>query len=75
MSNGLDSGRQPVTTSTQDEPLHDLDWLSEYLGIPKKTIYGWRLRGEGPPAYRIGKHLRWSRVEVDQWLASQRERE
>jgi hypothetical protein len=36
-----------------DEPLHDLEWLSGYLGgIPERTIYNWRQRNEGPPAYR-----------------------
>jgi excisionase family DNA binding protein len=53
--------------------LHDLDWLAEYLGIPKKTIYGWRLRGEGPSAYRVGKHLRYRRSDVDDWLAERRQ--
>jgi predicted DNA-binding transcriptional regulator AlpA len=55
-----------------DEPLHGLPWLSEYLGaeepIPLRTIYNWRLRGEGPPAYRVGKYLRYRRSEVDAWL-------
>ena len=36
-----------------EEPLHDLEWLSGYLGgIPERTIYNWRQRNEGPPAYR-----------------------
>jgi len=46
--------------------------LAEYLGVSKKTIYSWRLRGVAPPAYRIGRHLRWSRADVDAWLAEQR---
>ena len=59
----------PKTTNEPDEPLRDLDWLSSYLGVPRKTVYAWRLNRTGPPAYRIGKHLRWSRAEVDAWLA------
>jgi excisionase family DNA binding protein len=55
-------------TAHSDEPLNDLEWLSAYLGIPEKTIYAWRLRNEGPPAYRVGRHLRWRKSEVDQWL-------
>jgi excisionase family DNA binding protein len=61
-----------------DEPLHGLQWLSEYLGsedpIPLRTIYNWRQRGEGPPAYRVGKYLRYRRSEVDAWLEGQRDK-
>jgi excisionase family DNA binding protein len=61
-----------ATSAHRDEPLHDLDWLAGYLGISKKTVYSWRLRGVAPPAYRIGRHLRWSRADVDAWLAERR---
>lgn len=30
--------------------------LSEMLGVPLNTVYGWRYRGEGPVGYRVGKH-------------------
>jgi predicted DNA-binding transcriptional regulator AlpA len=57
---------------TTGEPLHGLQWLSEYLGaeepIPLRTIYNWRSRGEGPPAYRVGKYLRYRQSDVDAWL-------
>jgi NAD(P)-dependent dehydrogenase (short-subunit alcohol dehydrogenase family) len=32
--------------------------LSEMLGVPVDTLYGWRHRGEGPEGYRIGRHVR-----------------
>jgi len=58
-----------------DDPLEGLAWLSAYLGgIPERTIYNWRLRGQGPPAYRVGRHLRWRRSEVDAWLDAQRDK-
>jgi predicted DNA-binding transcriptional regulator AlpA len=28
--------------------------VSDLLGIPISTLYGWRHRGEGPAGYRIG---------------------
>ena len=34
-----------------NEGLVDLDWLSEFLDIPERTIYAWRQRGAGPPAW------------------------
>jgi excisionase family DNA binding protein len=62
---------------TIDEPLHGLQWLSEYLGfedpIPLKTIYNWRQRGEVPPAYRVGKYLRYRKSDVDAWLEGRRD--
>jgi excisionase family DNA binding protein len=34
--------------------------LSEMLGVPVDTLYGWRHRGEGPAGYRIGRHVRYA---------------
>lgn len=45
--------------------------LSEMLGIPVNTLYGWRCRGEGPPGYRIGRHVRYRRTAVEAWLQTQ----
>jgi excisionase family DNA binding protein len=45
--------------------------LSEMLGIPVNTLYGWRCRGEGAPGYRIGRHLRYRRAAVEAWLEEQ----
>ena len=42
--------------------------LSEMLGIPVDTLYGWRHRGEGPQGYRIGRHVRYRRATVEAWL-------
>jgi excisionase family DNA binding protein len=48
--------------------------LSEYLQIPEETLRKWRLQGTGPKYVRIGKHVRYRRMQVDRWL-EQRERE
>jgi predicted DNA-binding transcriptional regulator AlpA len=45
--------------------------LSRYLGIPVATLYQWRQRSEGPPAVRLGKHLRYRPEAVREWLKSQ----
>ena len=42
--------------------------LSEMLGVPVDTLYGWRHRGEGPAGYRIGRHVRYRRAAVEAWL-------
>ena len=52
------------------------EWLSpkamaEELGIPVRTIYNWRVRDEGPPGFRFGRHVRYRRVDVDRWIEEQ----
>ena len=42
------------------ERLMSLADLSEMLGIPINTLYRWRVRGEGPTGYRVGRHVRAS---------------
>jgi predicted DNA-binding transcriptional regulator AlpA len=56
-----------------NEPMESLDWLSDLIRIPPRSIYNWRLRGEGPPAYRVGRHLRFRPSEVEAWLDSRRD--
>jgi excisionase family DNA binding protein len=51
-----------------DEPLLDVAWLADYLGVPVRTVYSWRLRDLGPPAYVVGRHLKFRKSEVDLWL-------
>jgi excisionase family DNA binding protein len=45
--------------------------LADLLQISVDTLYAWRSRGEGPPAYRLGKHLRFRPAEVSSWLERQ----
>lgn len=49
------------------------DWtsieeLAEELGVPVRTVYAWRHRGIGPRGHKIGKHVRFRRVDVEAWL-------
>jgi excisionase family DNA binding protein len=48
--------------------VHD---VAQFLNVPRKTLYQWRGRGYGPPAHRIGRHLRYDPDDVRQWFASQ----
>ncbi len=42
--------------------------LAAYLSVPKNTLYAWRYHGEGPPAIRVGRYLRYRMTEVEGWL-------
>jgi predicted DNA-binding transcriptional regulator AlpA len=47
--------------------------LAERLTVSVGCIRAWRLRGDGPPAIRVGTALRWDSREVDEWLDFRRE--
>jgi excisionase family DNA binding protein len=57
--------------SPVDEQLWTINQLSEFLQVPVKTIRGWREKREGPRGLRIGKHLRFRRMDVLEWLENQ----
>jgi excisionase family DNA binding protein len=45
--------------------------VSEYLRIPVGTLYQWRHRRIGPPAAKVGRHLRYDSTKVRAWLTKQ----
>jgi excisionase family DNA binding protein len=60
-----------VVAATTGEPL--MDWITGdevagLLGVRPSTVRSWRLRGGGPPLYRIGGAVRYDRGEVVEWL-------
>lgn len=59
-----------MTAQTEERPW-TIEELSEYLRIPVPTLYGWRKKGKGPRARRIGKHLRYLAEDVYSWLRSE----
>jgi excisionase family DNA binding protein len=42
--------------------------VADYLRVPQATLYCWRYRGVGPIGVRVGRHIRYSRSEVDRWF-------
>ncbi|MBA2560713.1 MAG: helix-turn-helix domain-containing protein [Propionibacteriales bacterium] len=45
--------------------------VSQFLSVPVGTLYQWRHKGVGPPAYRVGRHLRYDPVAVRRWLVEE----
>lgn len=39
-----------------------------YLKVPERTLNDWRYRKIGPPFLRVGRHVRYRRSDVDEWL-------
>lgn len=47
--------------------------LADYLEVPVKTLYNWRYHRRGPPGFRVGRHLRYRRSDVHEWIQSKLE--
>ena len=47
-----------------------LEELHSYLKIPKPTIYAMAQNGRIPAA-KVGKHWRFRRADIDEWLKAQ----
>ena len=48
--------------------------LSDYLKIPKSTLYK-IVRSGHVPCMKVGKHWRFCKAAIDAWLANQNPRE
>ena len=42
--------------------------LAHYLDVPIATIYAWRHRRQGSPGFRVGRHVRYRRSDVEEWI-------
>jgi excisionase family DNA binding protein len=42
--------------------------LAHYLDVPVATVYAWRYRRQGSPGFRVGRHLRFRRSDVERWI-------
>ncbi|NUR01162.1 MAG: helix-turn-helix domain-containing protein [Streptomyces sp.] len=44
--------------------------VRELLALPSvETLYQWRRKRIGPPAFRVGKHLRYDPSDLHRWIA------
>jgi predicted DNA-binding transcriptional regulator AlpA len=59
--------RVPAPT---DDGLWGIDEVSAYLRVPVQTLYYWRKKRQGPPASRVGRHLRYDPAQVRAWVAN-----
>ena len=64
-----------MSTLSGLEPLLNIEELSDYLRVPVRTLYDWRLAGKGPCAVHVGRQLRYFVSDVRDWLTEQRELE
>lgn len=62
-----------MITPTALEALWEIEQVADYLGVPVQTLYAWRKRHYGPPAGRVGRHLRYDPAAVRAWFYAQTE--
>jgi excisionase family DNA binding protein len=58
-----------------DDEIGDLLTLhevAELLRVPQATLRYWRHCNTGPHSYKIGRHVRYRRQDVHDWLRGQR---
>lgn len=51
-----------------EDRLLSVDDVSRFLAVPVGTLYQWRHRGVGPRGFRVGRHLRYSPSDIQDWL-------
>jgi len=56
-------------TGTPVESLWSIGQVAAYLKVPVQTLRAWRKHRTGPPAARIGRHLRYDPAQVRSWVA------
>ena len=52
----------------QLDQLLTVEDLAKYLEVPVATVYAWRHRRQGPPGFRVGRHLRFRWSDVERWI-------
>lgn len=45
--------------------------VADLLRLPVATLRAWRHRKVGPPAFRVGKHVRYDLAQVRLWVDEQ----
>ncbi len=56
---------------TDTTHLWSVEDVAAFLRVPVETVYQWRKRKYGPPAARVGRHLRYDPEAVRAWFRDQ----
>ena len=64
-----DTNEQLIGVPLQE--LGTIKQVSKFLGVPVGTLYQWRHKGYGPPAWRLGRSLRYDAAAVRRWLVEE----
>ncbi len=66
---GMNDERMPALLPPAGlERLLTIEELSDYLGVPVRTLYDWRVDHRGPKAVHAGRALRYPESAVRAWI-------
>lgn len=63
------NGQSAIAPQLETERLLTSEEVADWLQIPLSTVRQWRADRRGPRGYRLGKHVRYRREDVEEWLA------
>ncbi len=56
------------TNSKQPDRLLTADQVAQHLQISRRALYEMRYLGDGPPAIKVGRRLRYRQQDLQAWL-------
>lgn len=59
--------------NTQQRGYLDTTLAADYVGFSKPQLEIWRSQGGGPPYLKLARAVRYSRADLDEWMASHRQ--
>ena len=62
-------GQAQLNTNSTDDDIYNTAMLSQKTGIPKNTLVQWRMTGDGPKFFKVGKSVYYRGKEVRDWAA------
>lgn len=65
-----DMGRRRHGGAVKMEDLFNTAEAAEYVRLAAITLERMRLSGEGPAFVKLGRSVRYRRIDVDNWIAS-----
>lgn len=75
--NETKGNEEKVLKMSESSSFITLGDLSELLGLPPAFIYEHTRKGSKDPipSFRFGKHLRFSKIEIKEWIERHRKRQ
>ena len=65
---------QPPEPSAPASLYLSVEGVAQRLNVSVNTVRAWRSEGKLPPAYKLGKHVRYRVDQLDRWVEARRER-